>query len=1273
MRTGIDKRYISFQFKDKIHTKNGTEFQSFFAEVMEKLFPGFRKIRPYGNKGDGGNDGYIRDKGGYYQIYAPNSPEEKDSYAAKKFKDDFNALKEKWDGISKIKSYNFVFNDKYKGSSIVLEDAKTDLENENPDIDFNIICAKDFENIFEELDSDQLVFLGFDVDSRNVLKIMREYIQELKIKLDKDNIPDVSNMLETAKPLISEHGDEDLELELELIDAEILRKMEKVDDAIKKYSDIYKRHPRDSRAPLYLAQIYLSDKNFEENQRLLNEAKEIDASFWLYDYQILLRHYVLRNQINLSNIDENKFPNNQRNKSDYYRIYSILLKQADDIQKSDEFIEKAIHLNPSKFNNYIVKLSFIEQKMMALKEDEPKKKEIVQQLLTEIQSVHDKFAVRGYITPRNRISLNIKKSRAYFLQGNYIAFEQNLEETFDLILECYFDENIEYDLIDLLYSLILSDEDFAKLQKYLENTKRQISDKLAKGILIQFFCKDILVTEGKKFCTKHQKDKFIKFIEYIEAKEYDKLKPFFNNDSYFATLIYSYAEAVPELRTKILEIRSSDSDIQKEELLFLNKDNPDKAFSILKDIDLSKLNHHNCQLALDIAKKNKAWDTVISILERLLEYEKDSKNILHINLQLFMSNMKLERFPQAISIGKQVLETPSEIILLSEEEKEDFIIKIAFAFSRRGQNADAEALIEKYKSYIKEFEHKIFAAEIYIKNNNPKAALTSIVEGIKYLKRPSPEEYGNLFLIFVEIENMMDFTLISNEKVEQNSFIKFKDEDKWFYIGTEEELDAIKIMPASHTEYLNKRLDEKIVSSSKYRSKQTERKIEKIFSIEKYIFWQSWHNAHKLSLEGAWDKMEVIEVPETEEGIDLKFLRAKREDLDDYDKETQEFFNMYCQPNNIIPFAYLVLKEGGLPAALGRLKKEQRGFINASSGTRQDKYEQNHIANQVIDGQSFYLDGTSAWVLSETGLLGKVYPYLPNLKVPQSVITFLLDLKEKYSYMPRQFDHMCYDQGKIVMSDINQAQRRYIKNNFEQSIKILESKLENIVAISSANKSRVSSEQKIFPSLVDACVLAQRDNVPVLTEDFLYLHMNERETKKAKPYHFSSLALVKALHERNHLTFEDYLNFFSYLSSYRFKFLSITTDDLEKAVFGDGDLMAVKVENLRLFNFPLTLSEDYGVDHKAAMQLVLSFIVRQLVNDAVIPEIIKRIFAEIVDTFPTNKDRKIFGRTLIKASVQYINQDYDLVLLSTRIQEKIDALSQYIEIYSPNEIIQPFS
>ena len=89
----LDRNYLSLQFRVKIYTKNGTEFHSFFENIMEKAYSDYQKIKPHGIEGDRGNDGYIKNSGIYYQVYAPEVPSIKLAEAVRKLKEDFEKLK----------------------------------------------------------------------------------------------------------------------------------------------------------------------------------------------------------------------------------------------------------------------------------------------------------------------------------------------------------------------------------------------------------------------------------------------------------------------------------------------------------------------------------------------------------------------------------------------------------------------------------------------------------------------------------------------------------------------------------------------------------------------------------------------------------------------------------------------------------------------------------------------------------------------------------------------------------------------------------------------------------------------------------------------------------------------------------------------------------------------------------------------------------------------------------------------------------------------------
>jgi len=74
-------------------------------------------------------------------------------------------------------------------------------------------------------------------------------------------------------------------------------------------------------------------------------------------------------------------------------------------------------------------------------------------------------------------------------------------------------------------------------------------------------------------------------------------------------------------------------------------------------------------------------------------------------------------------------------------------------------------------------------------------------------------------------------------------------------------------------------------------------------------------------------------------------------------------------------------------------------------------------------------------------------------------------------------------------------------------------------------------------------------------------------------------------------------------------------------------------------------------------------LIRVLIDDAILPEIAERIFTEILSTFPTDKDKGALGQMFLRASVQTIIKIRQRIIIGTRVQEKIDRLSQTTEIY----------
>lgn len=1267
-----EHHYLRLQFKLKIYKSNGTEFQSFFEEIMEASYSDFQKIRPYGNRGDGGNDGYIPSTGTYYQVNAPKNPDEKDAEAAKKLKEDFEKVKTNWDRISEVKSYHFVFNDKWHGSTIVIEEALAELRIDHPGIKFLLFTPRRLENIFFELKNEDMLALGFNTDSSKAVGIIQEYLGKIEIDLDRENGASALKALENIKDILYGLEDEFLQFDYELLEARILQKLEIVNEAIKKYDSLCTRFPSNPWAYLYLAEYYLNIGDLENNEKLLKKVEEIDCDNWLLVLEKLIREMRLNNHPDLSTIDEDTFPTNPRVKSNYYRLYAVVLHDAGELERASSFIERAIALNPNRIHNYDVKLTISENILFSESSKEDNFQECLEQYISEIDSLEDRAREFGGLTPRIQSILNLRKLKSLLYLESPSGVETLAKDSFELLVQCHFDQMIDSLFVVLLMYTEIPQTSLDILLQYLDRAEKDVSDDLSKAIVFQLCLKGTLVSEGHKYFSKIGKEDIVAFIDHLKNEQYSNACNFVTADINFAIRIANAAKEFPELRKLIIEKLPSDREIQKEKLLLLlnyDEDNLDEAFELLKSYDLSNLHYFECRTVLDIAWAKNAWEFVVNVIDKFLEYEQDNKNRLLLKLQKCTACQHLGQFIEVVHIGEQILSNDTEMGLLDDLNKENVLAQTVFAKVKRGDSEEAETLLNKHRNLRFSFEFKIgIETEVLLKNKKPEDALKSIVEGFKLLDLPSPEQYGSLFLAFAVISNLTDFNLNSLDQVSDNCFVKLKDLERWFYIGDKCELDASRISSSNATYplYMGKKVNDKLDFGTKYTSQSSEFIIELILPIEKYIAWQCTYQAAKLSRENRWDQMKVIEVSTTDEAPDPQHLIAF---LEDQKNQAGDFFDIYC--NNNLPFAFLAVTQGGLSSAISSIVNENKGFIKLSTGDSAELTRQKEVAKQIIDGKEFYIDGTSALMLSETGMLERIFAYLPSLRIPQSVITMLFEIKDKFELTPGQVGHLGYAQGKINLSELNHEKGRLVKLNFEKSIELIESKKESIRAISSAVKSDCASEKMVPPELSDACILAQKDETVVLTEDFLYLQANEHQTKKKAPVYCSTFALVRSLFELGKITFREYLEYYCYLSSYRCRFLPISSEDMEMAVFGEKAIAIVDPEAIRLFNFPLTLSEEYGVPFDQAFLVVGQFFLKVLIDDSITIDMAERIFGEVLSSFPTDKKKSTLGNMFLQVSVQIINNRAAKIIIGSLTEQKIKVLSQFALIYDGNRIILP--
>ncbi len=153
--------FLRTMFQNRVLVASAQRYEDLFVAVMTKRYPGFRPVKPHGNKGDEANDGYIRGDGKFYQAYAPESPDDKVTDAVSKATSNFRRLREKWNDETTIREYRFVFNDKFKGAYPVIEHALATMKKKHDLEECEPFLAKDLANEFAQLaPDDQAEIIG---------------------------------------------------------------------------------------------------------------------------------------------------------------------------------------------------------------------------------------------------------------------------------------------------------------------------------------------------------------------------------------------------------------------------------------------------------------------------------------------------------------------------------------------------------------------------------------------------------------------------------------------------------------------------------------------------------------------------------------------------------------------------------------------------------------------------------------------------------------------------------------------------------------------------------------------------------------------------------------------------------------------------------------------------------------------------------------------------------------------------------------------------------
>ncbi len=187
-----EKTLARYLFQNKILKADAQAFEDIFTSIMNYAEKDFRSIKPWGNIGDRKNDGYIKSRGIFYQVYAPEDIRKSYIDAVNKIRADFHILLDHWHPVNE---FYFVVNDKYKGVNADCEQAIQEIKKKHNLDNADFLTAKDLENILFKLENDQIFLIAGNIPDPATIKqldysILNEVIGHImKLPLNKREGP----------------------------------------------------------------------------------------------------------------------------------------------------------------------------------------------------------------------------------------------------------------------------------------------------------------------------------------------------------------------------------------------------------------------------------------------------------------------------------------------------------------------------------------------------------------------------------------------------------------------------------------------------------------------------------------------------------------------------------------------------------------------------------------------------------------------------------------------------------------------------------------------------------------------------------------------------------------------------------------------------------------------------------------------------------------------------------------------------------------------------
>lgn len=1142
---------------------------------------------------------------------------------------------------------------------------------------WSLVSAEQTDNKLNEIQGDssitkqnteELLALFKDkmIPDDKVIFAFNKIIDECK-KLSKRGKP--NRALENLKQLEGFHhlikNNNNVLLEFKVTRAKAYQEAELIDEAIALNEEIINDFPNDIRAFLYLSEIYLGVSDFKKSDKYFQQALKVNKNHPSLRAIELLRKLKLEEGIKLDD-DDIWGEEDSWERSFCYYLHSVIKEQEGKTSERDDFILQAMKIEPKhllyKTSHLEFKINDVEKEKRA--DDVNNLNERVREFFNDVEKLE--YECRNDDAPKRKIRVQLVKMRVSFLDPTSVEernARENYNEILKLIFKSYFDDHTDYILTMLLGSAhpLSSKKVVQNIMEYLNRFKKQPSDDLVFLLVmdgLRFF-DDYKVM--KDFCKEHNGLKYIQLIEAKDKNNHDAIiQELKDNYSERRILKYIINEKDDEFKIKLIDIFINHTKDEIRDVLenlklaiFYDRKDFHTAIKLIKSTDLSKANPILLRMAFDIAHNLNFYETERDVLIRLLKLNAYPNENYVFKANLAVAHYNLKEYGESSKNGIEVLENQQSVSL---EARQYILLICLHILDMDGKFPDALKLLEKYSSIQKDFRLHIMSAEVFLYNKKYKDALDSIVQGVKSVDNLKDEHFGIAHYQLIMLENASGVLPEKLNEVKNNTFVRLDGIDDWFYVGKDNPLDAIPIMDTNDYRYkilFGKKINDKIEwPGDSGRINKIKRRIVEIRCVEDYIGYRGFKTMEKDARAGS-PYIRMIEV-----GTDPETMR---ESLMNFMSGEDKNFELY--KTNQVPFSFFITLMGGVGNAFSKIRFSEEGFVNINFNN-EDLIQQFKTVDEALAGSSVYVDGTSLFVLFESGIYKKVLGNLPNYFVPSSALDEYRTLIQKFTAIPKKGSMQIGKRGNDFHGILfNEEQAESIKKHIVEFCDYIQADTKRVFGVSPNEKNQDFIEQNILPSVSDACIKAQREEGSLLmTEDSSYALYNEQLTKKVKPKHFSVWSILRILYEKGEIKWSDYLETFYWLTVYREKFLSTNAQDIVKSIFGDSkEIRTITPQNIDKLNLSLVWSEEYGTNINSILKVVTDVLVYLIRDNTVTEDQLEIIFQKIFVPVLESRDMNYWKKKIL--SIVNLKLKSFSIITTINIEKRIDILEKLINRY----------